>query len=83
MTCPAAVVHLEQELQPLGLLEGLFPASASRLRSRQEGDVGRNTIHGPVGPVDFSFLKNFKNPMVLGALQPSISRGDLQPVQPL
>jgi hypothetical protein len=45
-------------------LTGLFPASAFTAPPLgQEGDVGRNTIHGPgMAQVDFSILKNFKTP---------------------
>jgi len=45
-------------------LKGLFPASAFAAPAfGQEGDVGRNTIHGPgMAQVDFSILKNFKTP---------------------
>jgi len=45
-------------------LKGLFPASAFPAPPLgQEGDVGRNTLHGPgMAQVDFSILKNFKTP---------------------
>jgi len=43
---------------------GLFPASAFPAPPLgQEGDVGRDTVHGPgMAQVDFSILKNFKTP---------------------
>ena len=45
-------------------LKGLFPASAFAAPPLgQEGDVGRDTVHGPgFAQVDFSILKNFKTP---------------------
>lgn len=45
-------------------LKGLFPASAFASPALgQEGDVGRNTVHGPgMAQIDFSILKNFKTP---------------------
>jgi hypothetical protein len=44
--------------------KGLFPASAFPAPPLgQEGNVGRNTVHGPgMAQVDFSLLKNFKTP---------------------
>jgi Carboxypeptidase regulatory-like domain/TonB dependent receptor len=45
-------------------LKGLFPASAFPAPALgQEGNVGRNTVHGPgMAQVDFSLLRNFKTP---------------------
>ena len=45
-------------------LKGLFPASAFPAPPlKQEGNVGRNTVHGPgMAQVDLSILKNFKTP---------------------
>jgi hypothetical protein len=45
-------------------LTGLFPASAFTAPALgQEGNVGRNTVHGPgMAQVDFSVLKNIKFP---------------------
>jgi hypothetical protein len=45
-------------------LKGLFPASAFPAPPLgQEGDVGRNTVHGPgMAQVDFSILKNIRTP---------------------
>jgi len=44
--------------------KGLFPASAFPAPPLgQEGNVGRNTVHGPgMAQVDLSILKNFKTP---------------------
>ena len=49
-------------------LTGLFPASAFPAPPLgQEGDVGRNTVHGPgMAQVDFSILKNFRTPWFRG-----------------
>jgi hypothetical protein len=49
-------------------LKGLFPASAFLAPPLgQEGNVGRDTVHGPgMAQVDFSILKNFHTPWFRG-----------------
>ena len=45
-------------------LKGLFPASAFPAPALgQEGNVGRDTVHGPgLAQIDFSLMKNIRTP---------------------